>query len=385
MSLNYLSIGDYLRRNFVLAKINLSTSIWQSLQRTFRDNLHKVHSFQLANRPCTPHGSSGNFSVSIEVDRMEHLTFYDPSKAKKKSFGKNVDSASPVVFLAHLNPAGEVTSFLPAHYCCQSMMKGARRVTYHISQPKWDFLYNLKPSETSSHFPNHIFACNPALGASFRVHEAIHSLLRRATESKSLRSSSNGLPGKSQASVFPSWLEDLMSGKLSPSNLELSARRFSESHYWQAQSHLQWNFLGLFESPEIVIDFLNQLSSLSTKKQRGSHSPSALCESCALEVEEHQVEELPFEGVGESHWEESELSYRIALKCPRVDHMAPLQHTQSDSDLTANKSGAPVCWDAPKGGATLQLYPAQKEAILSALFRRFTIIIGPPGTGKTVS
>lgn len=82
---------------------------------------------------------------------------------------------------------------------------------------------------------------------------------------------------------------------------------------------------------------------------------------------------------------EENISYEIQLKCDYIRSQQELKHS-SNGAATLNFS-TPLLRSsqAGKSGKSIQLYPAQQRAILSSLFNRVTLIIGPPGTGKTVN
>ena len=341
---------DYLVRNFALAKLNLSTSLWQSFKRSYDEQMHAV-SVVPSNRTC--HAHPGAVHVTVEVDHLSHLQYSDSSK---KSKGFDTSPAS-IVFLLSWNEAQtEVHQFIPAHYCHHSSMKGNRvRATLQLPPGTWEV-------DTLTH----LYVGNPALIASCRVHEVIHGLILKCTTPKS-----SSLSKKQDGVVFPGWFEEMISGKYTPTKLEQARQAFPESHYWMAAPHVRLEFLGLIEE-EIFRDFLTSKPKGTTKPKR-SHSPTVICDHCTLSCTE-------YEGDDEGKYDPN-ISLCLHLNCVHLDPHLSLRASQ---DPTNDFVGVPVSFTSVESSTSLQLYPTQQEAILSALFNRFTLIIGPPGTGKTV-
>ena len=361
MSLRFLSLNDYFLRSFVLAKLNISSSIWQELTKSKSDNvnIHPIIDSELRTQRCHYHEKS---QISFKVKSLSNLIFHSSKTISSKN-----DSPNQIFFLFS-ETNGIITSFLPMEYCAHKIIKNQNEKNQESS--KEILVYCHTDIDNTLMIPscNQIFIPNPVLTAACETHQSIHSLVLRSIKEN----------------VFPEWFDKIITGKSSTPKLQAIANGFSESHNWLSSTRVKLYSLGLF-SPFYLEEFLNNnIPSKSQKKNRllqkvPLHSPDDVCPKCSLSVEEH----IPLRDSVEFLQEEFEEvipSLRITLNCNFVDqyllHCSPQKAPNALPGISIDFS--------TQNNNSFQLYQTQQKAIMSALLRRISLIIGPPGTGKTV-
>lgn len=115
MNLRFLNIKDYLRRNFVLSKINLSTTIWQNFVRAKENDLRKLTQFRYHSK------SNEQFQISFCVSGISQL-YYSNEKIKDSE-------PCQFLFLIELNEeTKEISKMIPVEYYSHKKLKGTVRL-----------------------------------------------------------------------------------------------------------------------------------------------------------------------------------------------------------------------------------------------------------------
>jgi hypothetical protein len=117
MSLRFLSINDYLLRNFILLKCNTATDIWQSITRYNATNMHSLQSgVTFLDSHCPYH--EDQTLAYFELDTYKKLCWVSDKKSKKPN-----QDPSEVLYILAVDPENQVTRFHPVHYCSYKHQK----------------------------------------------------------------------------------------------------------------------------------------------------------------------------------------------------------------------------------------------------------------------
>ena len=113
MSLRYLSMNDYLRRSFVLGKINVSTQIYSNLSRALPSDLRTLTNVALETKGCYYH--ENQMQLSFEVQSSAQLAYQ-----VQQSGSKDFHSSDPARFLFLLDwdeTSSSISQLIPVEYC----------------------------------------------------------------------------------------------------------------------------------------------------------------------------------------------------------------------------------------------------------------------------
>ena len=108
LSLRFLSVKDYFLRNFILGKLNISSSIWQEFCRSTSEavNVHPISNFRLGTTSCYYHGSQQK--LSFEVSSFSMLIH---------SNGSSNSQPNPILFLLAYSSSHNISHLIPVEYC----------------------------------------------------------------------------------------------------------------------------------------------------------------------------------------------------------------------------------------------------------------------------
>lgn len=115
MSLRFLSIKDYLQRNFVLSKINLASQIWQHFIHSQDTDLRNLSQFVFY--------SNEQYQVSFRVPHISQLYF---TSGKKKN-----DEPCSYFFITYCNKeTNTISKLIPVEYYSHKTIKSVSHSSY---------------------------------------------------------------------------------------------------------------------------------------------------------------------------------------------------------------------------------------------------------------